>query len=72
MRNTIRLKMTYDEVRVMVFALNELRNSLIAENRSTDAVDDILLELYMPYSNGSAAILLSRIRRKGYLYGKQR
>ena len=41
MRNTIRLKMTYDEVRVMVFALNELRNSLIAENRYTDAVDDI-------------------------------
>lgn len=36
MRNTIRLKMTYDEVRVMVFALNELRNSLIAENRYTD------------------------------------
>ena len=45
MRNTIRLKMTYDEVRVMVFALNELRNSLIAEHRSTDAVDDILLKL---------------------------
>ena len=45
MRNTIRLKMTYDEVRVMVFALNELRNSLIAENRDTDAVDDILLKL---------------------------
>ncbi|MGN0672540.1 MAG: hypothetical protein ACI4KE_07900 [Anaerovoracaceae bacterium] len=45
MRNTIRLKMTYDEVRVMVFALNELRNSLIAENRYTDAVDDILLKL---------------------------
>lgn len=45
MRNTIRLKMTYDEVRVMVFALNELRNILIAENRYTDAVDDILLKL---------------------------
>lgn len=45
MRNTIRLKMTYDEVRVLVFALNELRNSLIAENRHTDAVDDILLKL---------------------------
>ena len=45
MRNTIRLKMTYDEVRVMVFALNELRNSLIAENWSTDAVDDIPLKL---------------------------
>ena len=45
MRNTIRLKMTYDEVRVMVFALKELRNSLIAENRYTDAVDDILLKL---------------------------
>lgn len=35
----MKLKLTYDEVRVLVFALNELRNQLIQENRYTDAVD---------------------------------
>ena len=43
--NTIKLKMTHDEIRVLVFALNELRNSLIAEGRYTDAVDELLLKL---------------------------
>ena len=28
MRNTMKLKLTYDEIRVLVFALNELRNNL--------------------------------------------
>ena len=37
MRNTMKLKLTYDEIRVLIFALNELRNNLIAENRYTDA-----------------------------------
>lgn len=45
MRNTTKLKLTYDEIRVLIFALNELRNNLIAENRYTDAVDDILVKL---------------------------
>ena len=44
-RNTIKLKMTYDEIRVLVFALNELRNSLIQEGRYTDAVDELLIKL---------------------------
>ena len=43
--NTIKLKMTYDEIRVLVFALNELRNSLIEEGRNTDAVDELLIKL---------------------------
>ena len=42
MRYQMKLKLTHDEVRVLVFALNELRNSLIAENRYTDPVDEIL------------------------------
>lgn len=42
----MKLKLSYDEVRILVFALNELRNQLIAENRYTDAVDDILVRLY--------------------------
>lgn len=45
MRNTMKLKLTYDEIKVLIFALNELRNNLIAENRYTDAVDDILVKL---------------------------
>lgn len=45
MRNTMKIKLTYDEVRVLVYALNELRNTLIAENRYTDAVDEILVKL---------------------------
>ena len=45
MRYTMKLKLTHDEVRVLVFALNELRNTLIAENRYTDPVDEILARL---------------------------
>ena len=41
MRYQMKLKLTHDEVRVLVFALNELRNSLIAESRYTDPVDEI-------------------------------
>ena len=41
MRYQMKLKLTHDEVRVLVFALNELRNTLIAENRYTDPVDEI-------------------------------
>ena len=43
--NIVKLKMTHDEIRVLVFALNELRNSLIAEGRYTDVVDELLLKL---------------------------
>ena len=43
--NTVKLKMTHDEIRVLVFALNELRNSLIEEGRYTDAVDELLIKL---------------------------
>ena len=43
--NTIRLKMTHDEIRVLVYALNELRSSLIEEGRYTDAVDELLIKL---------------------------
>ena len=45
MRYQMKLKLTHDEVRVLVFALNELRNTLIAENRYTDRVDEILARL---------------------------
>ena len=34
---------TYDEWRLIIYALNNLRNSLISEGRYTDTVDDALL-----------------------------
>ena len=36
-------RFTYDEVRIIVMALVELKNQLIAEGRYTDAVDDLLI-----------------------------
>ena len=41
----VKLKMTTEEIKIMVYALNELRNKLIEEDRYTDAVDDLLLRL---------------------------
>ena len=34
---------TYDEWRLIIYALNDLRNSLIAERKYTDTVDDALM-----------------------------
>ena len=36
-------RFTYDEVRVIVIALIELKNQLTAEGRYTDAVDALLV-----------------------------
>ena len=36
------------EIRILIFALNELRNQLIKEGRYTDAVDDLILRLADP------------------------
>ena len=41
----VKLKMTPEEIKIIVYALNELRNKLIEEDRYTDAVDDLLLKL---------------------------
>ena len=38
-----KMKFTYDEIRIIVLALIELKNQLIAEGRYTDAVDDLLI-----------------------------
>ena len=40
-----KFKFTYDEIRIIVLALVELKNQLIAEGRYTDAVDDLLIKL---------------------------
>ena len=36
-------RFTHDEVRIIVLALVELKNSLIAEGRYTDPVDELLI-----------------------------
>jgi hypothetical protein len=36
-------KFTHDEVRIIVLALVELKNQLLAEGRYTDAVDELLI-----------------------------
>ena len=35
----------YDQ-RIMIRALNDLRNSLLEEKRSTDAVDELMVRVY--------------------------
>ena len=42
MSNT-KYKLSYDEVRVIVIALVELKNQLIAEGGYTDPVDELLM-----------------------------
>ena len=37
-------KFSYDEIRIIVMALVEFKNQLIAEGRYTDAVDDLLIK----------------------------
>ena len=34
---------TYDEWRLIIYALNGLRNGLISEEKYTDTVDDVLM-----------------------------
>lgn len=36
-----KFRFTHDEVRIIVMALVELKNQLLAEGRYTDAVDDL-------------------------------
>jgi len=36
-------RFTYDEIRIIVMALVELKNSLTAEGRITDPVDELLV-----------------------------
>jgi len=36
-------KFTYDEIRIIVMALVELKNQLISEGRYTDEVDELLI-----------------------------
>lgn len=41
----VKLRMTDEEIKVLIIALNELRNKLISEGRYTDVVDELILRL---------------------------
>ena len=41
-----RFKFDDHEIRILILALNELRNQLIREERYTDAVDELLIKLF--------------------------
>ena len=45
MRDVKKYKLSYDETRIIMMCLIELRNKLIEECKYTDAVDDILAKL---------------------------
>ena len=38
-----KFRFTHDEIRIIVLALVELKNQLLAEGRYTDAVDELLI-----------------------------
>ena len=47
-RCIVKRKFKFDdyEIRILILALNELRNQLIREERYTDAVDELLIKLF--------------------------
>ena len=40
-----KIKLDYDEKKVIIMALIDLRNKLIEEDRYTDRVDDLIIKL---------------------------
>ena len=38
-------KFDYDDIRIIVMALNEMKNRLIQENRHTELLDELLVKL---------------------------
>ena len=41
----IKVKLTYEEQRILIMRLVELKNRLIEEDRYTDAVDELIMKL---------------------------
>ncbi len=41
----IKVKLTYDEQRILIMGLVELKNRLIEEDRYTEAVDELIMKL---------------------------
>ena len=45
-----KVKLTYEEIRVLLLILNEFRNELIEDDRNTDILDDIICKLVSKWS----------------------
>lgn len=41
----IKIRFDDNEISILIYALNELRNQLIREGRYTDAVDELILKI---------------------------
>ena len=41
----IKVKLTYEEQRILIMGLVELKNHLIEEDRYTDAIDELIMKL---------------------------
>lgn len=41
----IKVKLTYDEQRILIMGLVELKNCLMEEDRYTEAVDELIMKL---------------------------
>jgi hypothetical protein len=46
MEQRTKVSLNEDEKTIIIRALNDLRNSLLREERSTDAVDDLMIRIY--------------------------
>lgn len=43
----IKHKLTYDETKIIIMSLVELKNRLLSEGRHTDMVDELILKLWV-------------------------
>lgn len=43
----VKYKLTYDEARIIIMSLVELKNKLIEEGRYTDAIDELIMKLWV-------------------------
>ena len=46
MEQRTKVSLNEDEKTIIIRALNDLRNSLLREERSTDAVDELMIRIY--------------------------
>ena len=43
----VKYKLTHDEDRIIIMSLVELKNRLIEEGRYTDAIDELIMKLWI-------------------------
>ena len=43
--NKKKIELNYEELRIVLYALNDFRNDILKENRPADAISDVILKL---------------------------